>query len=80
MKVATTAKREELNYLLMTDNESKIEPILAIYKECNVDRWAKELKQKYLSIAMNHLEEVAVISVRKKPLKELAHYLMDREV
>ena len=80
MKVATTAKREELNYLLKTDNESKIEPILAIYKECNVDRWAKELKQKYLSIAMNHLEEVAVISVRKKPLKELAHYLMDREV
>jgi geranylgeranyl diphosphate synthase type II len=45
-----------------------------------VDEWAKELKKKYLSIAMDHLEEVAVLSVRKKPLEELAHYLMDRDV
>jgi hypothetical protein len=29
---------------------------------------------------MNHLEEVAVISVRKRPLIALANYLMDREV
>jgi geranylgeranyl diphosphate synthase, type II len=80
MKVATTAQLKELNDLLKINDESKIEPILSIYKSCRVNEWAKELKEKYLAIAMNHLEEVAVISVRKKPLIALAHYLMDREV
>jgi geranylgeranyl diphosphate synthase type II len=54
--------------------------MLDIYKTCNVDVWAKELKQNYFSIAMEHLEEIAVISARKKPLEELARYLMERDV
>lgn len=62
------------------NDESKIQPVLDIYRSCNVDEWAKELKKKYLAIAMDHLEEVAVLSVRKKPLEDLAHYLMDRDV
>jgi geranylgeranyl diphosphate synthase type II len=80
MKVATTDQLKELKDLLKINDESKIEPILNIYKSCHVNEWAKELKEKYLAIAMNHLEEVAVISVRKKPLIALANYLMDREV
>ena len=80
MKVATGKEREELTHLLTVNDESKIQPVLNIYKSCNVDGWAKELKQKYLSIAMEHLEEIAVVSVRKKPLEELANYLMERDV
>ena len=80
MKVASPAQQEELKNLLKQDNESKIQPVLDIYKSCNVDGWAKELKQKYFSIAMDHLEETAVISKRKKPLEELAQYLMERDV
>ena len=38
-----------------------------------------KLKEKYLQTALNHLEEIAVFSVRKKPLKELAEYLIERE-
>jgi geranylgeranyl diphosphate synthase type II len=45
-----------------------------------VDEWAKELKEKYFAKAMEHLEEIAVISSRKKPLEELATYLMVRDV
>jgi len=45
-----------------------------------VDEWAKELKQKYFSFALEHLEEIAVRSVRKKPLEELAEFLMERDV
>jgi hypothetical protein len=29
---------------------------------------------------MRHLEEIAVVSARKKPLSQLAEYLMDRDV
>ncbi len=80
MKVASAEQQEELKTLLQTNDENKIQSVLNIYKSCNVDEWAKELKQKYLSIAIGHLEEIAVVSARKKPLEELAGYLMDRDV
>ena len=38
-----------------------------------------QLKDKYYKIAMDHLEEIAVLSARKKPLMELAGYLINRE-
>ncbi|MEO5908208.1 MAG: polyprenyl synthetase family protein [Ginsengibacter sp.] len=80
MKAATPKQQKELNELLAKDDESKIEPILDIYKSCNVDEWAKELKKKYFDIARLHLEEIAVRSIRKKSLEELALYLMDRDM
>ena len=79
MKTATPQQQKELQQLLSEEGESKIQPILEIYKSCNLDEWANELKQKYFSIAMNHLEEIAVISTRKKPLELLAENLMDRD-
>lgn len=80
MKVASDAQRKELGTLLKINDESKIEQVLRIYRSCNVDEWARELKQKYFSVAMDHLEEIAVLSVRKKPLEDLAKYLMERDV
>jgi geranylgeranyl diphosphate synthase type II len=80
IKVAPADQQKELKHLLSLENEDKIKPILDIYKSCNVDEWAKELKQKYFSIALEHLEEVAVRTVRKKPLEELAEFLMERDV
>ena len=80
MKVAPVRQQQELKELLLLEDENKIEQVLKIYKSCNVDEWAKELKQKYFSFAMHHLEEIAVLSIRKKPLEELADYLMERDV
>lgn len=80
MKVASVQQKEELKNILKVNDESKIQKVIEIYKSCNLHKWAKELKQKYYSIAMEHLEEVAVISVRKKPLEELASYLMVRDM
>ncbi len=80
MEAASVQQKNKLKELSFCNNENKIEEVLSIYKACNVDGWAKELKQKYYSIAMEHLEEVAVVSVRKKPLQQLAEYLMERDV
>jgi geranylgeranyl diphosphate synthase type II len=80
LKVAPKAQQEELKHLLKTDAGNKIESVLHIYKSCSLDDWAKELKQKYFKIAMEHMEEIAVVSFRKKPLEELANYLMERDV
>ncbi len=80
MQSASAGQKQQLNELLSADGQSKIEKVLAIYKDCNLDEWAKELKQKYFSIAMEHLEEIAVLSIRKKPLEGLAKYLMERDM
>lgn len=80
MEAASVQQKNKLAELLFCDDQHKIEEVLQIYKSCNIDAWAKELKQKYYSIAMEHLEEVAVLSVRKKPLEDLAKYLMERDV
>ncbi|MEJ7671281.1 MAG: hypothetical protein WKF59_00790 [Chitinophagaceae bacterium] len=67
---------EEINKI---SGKNKIEKVIQIYKNANVDDWAKELKDKYYKIAMHHLEETAVLSARKKSLMELAEYLINRE-
>jgi geranylgeranyl diphosphate synthase type II len=71
---------KELNNLMKGNADHKIDRVLSIYRSCKVDKWAKELKQKYMSVALEHLEEIAVLSARKKPLEELAHNLLNREM
>lgn len=80
MEAASEQQKNKLAELLFSDDQNKIEEVLQVYKSCNIDEWAKELKQKYYSIAMDHLEEIAVVSSRKKPLEELAKYLMERDM
>ncbi len=57
----------------------KIEKVLQIFRDCKVDEWALQLKDRFLDEAFVHLEDIAVLSKRKQPLKELAHFLVKRE-
>lgn len=72
-------QRKELNNLLEGNSPDKVERMLHLYRECKVDEWALALKNKYLSEALQHLEDVAVLSRRKEPLKELATFLVSRD-
>ena len=79
MEVATVGQLKTLADINNSNDLSKVEKVLQIYKDTNADAWAKELKDKYYKVAMYHLEEIAVLSKRKKPLMELAEYLINRE-
>ena len=63
---------------MKSDGIDKVENVLAIFKACNIDTWAEQTKSTYLKKAFEHLESIAVTSDRKKPLIELANYLMNR--
>ncbi len=80
MNVCSPSQRQELLALSKEDRHDKIEQVLKIYEACELNQWARELKATYMSKALEHLEEIAVLSARKKPLEELAHYLLDREM
>lgn len=81
IRALETANPEQLNTLnasLTSDAADKVEQVLAIFKACKVDAWAADLKQKYMQEALAHLEAIAVVEARKKPLIDLANYLMNR--
>jgi geranylgeranyl diphosphate synthase type II len=79
LEAGTAAQQKELRHLLTTNGPDKVDKVLDIFRDCKVDAWALELKNKYLDEALTHLDDIAVLSKRKEPLKELAQFLVKRE-
>jgi geranylgeranyl diphosphate synthase type II len=79
LEVASPEQKSRLLQLMKDNPANKVSEVLAIFKACNVDAWANSLKEKYLQTALQHLEEIAVVSIRKKPLVELADFLIQRD-
>ncbi len=79
LDVANEDQKNELNDLLKMNEPDKVERVLSIFEICGVDEWARQLKEKYIAVAFQHLEDIAVVSVRKKPLHDLANFLVHRD-
>jgi geranylgeranyl diphosphate synthase type II len=71
--------KKELQEIMTANHSGKVDKIISIYKSCNADKWALELKNKYLNEALQHLDDIAVLSKRKEPLSELAQFLVKRD-
>jgi geranylgeranyl diphosphate synthase, type II len=78
METADNTAKKELELLMKNNPADKVASVLQIFKDAGVDSWANELKEKYLQTAFHHMEEIAVLSKRKQPLKELALFLIQR--
>ena len=68
-----------LQSLIKENPADKIERVLEIFRQSDVDSWAINLKEQYTREALYHLEEVAVVSSRKKSLQSLVDFLIRRE-
>ena len=79
LSVANKDQKKELEDLMSDNSENKVERVLRIFSDCKVAEWATEIKEKYFSIAMNHLDATAVSNNRKEELEKLAKYLLQRE-
>lgn len=79
LEVAKGKDKSELDKLLKANDPDKIERVLTIFRNCGVDAWANDLKERYLQSAFQHLEDIAVLSARKEPLKALAQFLVARQ-
>ncbi len=77
--VANDSQKEQLRLLETKSDDEKVNGVLQIMQDCGVDEWAKKLKQDYYDTAMEHLDNIAVVSGRKKQLTELANFLLDRD-
>ncbi|HEY0058136.1 MAG TPA: polyprenyl synthetase family protein [Flavisolibacter sp.] len=79
LESANESQKSELMQLMRSDEHDKVEKVLAIYRACRVDEWARELKENYMRDAFLHLDDIAVLSKRKEPLKALAQSLIQRD-
>ncbi|MBV4358449.1 polyprenyl synthetase family protein [Pinibacter aurantiacus] len=70
---------EQLTKLMKENPDDKVERVLEIFRSLGVDKWAISLKEQYMEKAFQHLEEIAVLNVRKEPLRQLTYALMQRE-
>ncbi|MEO6639124.1 MAG: polyprenyl synthetase family protein [Ginsengibacter sp.] len=80
MEAGTSSQVKELRQVMQGNDKDKIQRVIQIYNECNVQGWALQLKQKFMAAAMENLADTAVISSRKNRLEELAYYLLDRDI
>ncbi|MFT4095187.1 MAG: polyprenyl synthetase family protein [Niabella sp.] len=79
LEVANNAQKQELQQLLKGDVNDKVARVLKLYKDCKIGEWAREQKDKFLNEALQYFDEMAVISKRKQPLKDLAQLLVKRD-
>ena len=79
LQVASAKQKEELQALLNDTSDDKVNKVLEIFRQCKVDQWAANLKEQYMQEAFQHLDDIAVLSKRKEPLKQLALFLVQRE-
>jgi geranylgeranyl diphosphate synthase, type II len=79
LEVATSTQRRRVKELETAEPDAKIAGMLELFHDCGVDAWVRELKEQYRAAAVQSLEDVAVLSVRKLPLQQLTDFLLQRE-
>jgi geranylgeranyl diphosphate synthase type II len=69
----------QIRELIQSSHKDKVQEMLIIFKRNKIDEWAMELKEEYIGAAYQHLDDIAVLSVRKTPLIEMAQFLVRRD-
>lgn len=79
LETCSASQREQYKKLMESNDPGKVDNVLQLFRECGVDTWAAGLKEKYISLAEHHLEEIAVPSARKECLRNLMQFLVQRD-
>jgi len=80
LEKANPLQKKELVYLLETNEPNKVERMIELFRFIGVDASAEATKIKYMQSAEAHLESIGVPEGQKLALKELAAFLLGREI
>ncbi len=79
MGAGTSVQQAKLKQLLNGNGPDKVNEVLQVYRDCKADELTLQLKNRFLDEAFTHLEDIAVLSKRKAPLRELAQFMIKRD-
>lgn len=73
-------EKQHIQNLLQSDGIDKVERMIEIFRVTGAGQAAEETKMKYMEKAEAHLELITVPFENKVALKEIATYLLQREI
>ena len=80
METASQEQKQEIMELLLYSGPDKVERITTIFQGLGVDQAAQAAKKNYMERAAIHLDNIQVPDQNKIALKELAVYLLERDI
>ncbi|ATL48530.1 polyprenyl synthetase [Chitinophaga caeni] len=79
LELCNPSQKELLLQLMVQNPADKVAQVLEIFRQCKVDQWAEQEKERFKARALESLEKIAVVSNRKQALKELTDFLLIRQ-
>ncbi|HEY4966809.1 MAG TPA: polyprenyl synthetase family protein [Puia sp.] len=80
LEKASVSQRQLIQVLLQNAAPDKVDRMVEIYRATGVDQAAQQAKKNYMEKAYFHLGAISVTENHKIPLKQLAEYLLEREI
>jgi geranylgeranyl diphosphate synthase, type II len=77
-EVADNIQKRQLNSLLNSSDDDKVDQMLKLYRETGVDEWATTLQDEYMAKAVWHFEKIGCAKERKEPLAAMMNFLIER--
>lgn len=78
-ELANSSQKNQLKEAMNTEGESRVQTVIAIYKELKVDLWAGWAIHHYTEIAFSSLDRIEIPIYKKEKLTELANSLLVRQ-
>ncbi len=78
-ELATGENATKLASILLNNSETKVQDMLAMYTELDIQQHAQKAKEHYSNLAFEILEKLPVQEVRKQELRNVADWLLNRE-
>jgi geranylgeranyl diphosphate synthase type II len=77
---AGPSEKKIIRELQTSPQPDKVERMIGMYRQTRVDQAAQEAKKNYMEKAYMHLRSIRVSEKNMEPLKELAAYLLERDI
>ncbi len=80
LEKASTSQKQSIQILAQGSMADKVDRMLEIFRATGVDQAAQQAKKAYMEKAYSHLGSIRVADENKIPLRQLAEYLLEREI
>ena len=74
------AEKRAILELLKSDSPAKVDSMISVFVDAGVDLAAQMAKRNYMAKAISSLDSISVPDQKKDALKELAEYLLERQI
>lgn len=78
---ANESEKSQLNHLMTEQNlTKKVDGVKSVYADLKIKEKAEAKMNEFYKVALDNLDNIQIAEQKKKPLLDLAQYLMGREV